>query len=234
VIDVTLIPSQEKVQQFLRKGELFKYLPTGRSSSSRHNNGADPLPESLPNKVERRESSGPLQVFYSRQTRRITLERFLCSKIAWEPEKISFQEILMLFDNLLWCQDRSERDPSFSKTFGKDLESLTKILKNFRFSNRPKFSTIKKLSLQLQELKGDFLFPQRNLLNIAKHFQGKIVVGPGKIQGTDRRYLPPPKFVGKGYRDKGTLRNVAHDGSPSWQELATSLPLKTLEELLNE
>lgn len=49
--------------------------------------------------------------------------------------------------------------------------------------------------------------------------------------------IPRPaskRFIGVGYRDKGTAREVSYDGSPSWQEVATSItmdqPFTRLEE----
>lgn len=35
-----------------------------------------------------------------------------------------------------------------------------------------------------------------------------------------RKRPPPKRFVGVGYRDHGTARDVATDGSPTWQEVA--------------
>jgi hypothetical protein len=33
---------------------------------------------------------------------------------------------------------------------------------------------------------------------------------------------PPKRFVGVGYQDKGTCREVSFDSSPSWQVVASS------------
>lgn len=45
------------------------------------------------------------------------------------------------------------------------------------------------------------------------------------------------RFIGVGYRDKGTARDVSNDGSPSWQEVAMSITtdqtLTRLEELFH-
>jgi hypothetical protein len=38
-----------------------------------------------------------------------------------------------------------------------------------------------------------------------------------------RGRIPPKRFIGIGYRDKGSIRNLAYDGSPPWQEVASSL-----------
>lgn len=37
-----------------------------------------------------------------------------------------------------------------------------------------------------------------------------------------KRKLLEPTFIGKGYKDKGSLTNSAEDGSPSWQEITSS------------
>jgi hypothetical protein len=38
--------------------------------------------------------------------------------------------------------------------------------------------------------------------------------------------LPAKRFVGVGYKDKGNRRDPAVDGSPSWQEVATSSKMR--------
>lgn len=230
---LSVIPSHKDVLQFLRGGEASAYIPTRVMNDFRTEGpGQNLSPETLPMKLLE-ENPRPVQVYYSKRVKRITLERFITSKIAFQPEEICLQEILVLYDNLIWCQDKAGIDPDFKRKFGNSLEELTKILKSFRFSSKFNFNTLKKLSKQLRVL-SDFLIPKRNLKGVGSHFKGRIHIRPGNSPGTGNRYLPPIKFVGKGYRDKGTLRNLARDGSPSWQEVASSLPLKVLEELLNE
>ena len=46
----------------------------------------------------------------------------------------------------------------------------------------------------------------------------------------DRIKIPPKRYVGVGYRDQGSRRNVAYDGSPSWQEVATSAIMRDSQE----
>lgn len=47
-------------------------------------------------------------------------------------------------------------------------------------------------------------------------------VHPMKSQGIPLKEIKPKGYIGKGYTDKGTARNPAKDGSPSWQEVAMS------------
>jgi hypothetical protein len=37
------------------------------------------------------------------------------------------------------------------------------------------------------------------------------------------RAVPPKRFIGVGYKDKGSRRDPAFDGTPSWQETAQYL-----------
>jgi hypothetical protein len=41
--------------------------------------------------------------------------------------------------------------------------------------------------------------------------------------------FPPKKIIGVGYKDKGTRRNNAEDGSPSWKEVASYFSYKERE-----
>lgn len=230
---LSILPSHKEVLLFLSKGNIRKYIPTGEDDDpGLKSPGQNLVPKTIP-MIRQKDNLGSVQVHYSRRIRRITLERFLASKIAYRVEEICFQEIIILYDNLLMCQDLAIKNPGFSRKFGNSLEELTKILKSFRFNERNFLKTSRKLSLRLKSLE-NFLIPERNLQGVGKHFVGKVHVRPSSSTGTDKRYLPPVKFVGKGYRDKGTLRNRAKDGSPSWQELSSILPLKTLEELLED
>jgi len=49
----------------------------------------------------------------------------------------------------------------------------------------------------------------------------KVVLFVRRVNRLLRRPPPPKRFVGVGYRDNGHRRNVALDGSPSWQEVAS-------------
>jgi hypothetical protein len=161
-----------------------------------------------------------MRVTYSKRLRRITLQRYLVSKIVWRPETVAFTELLTLYDNLLWCQDKSLVDPRFQEKFGSFLEKLTDLLKNTRFNEKTYQATFRKISKKLKEAAEGHLIPERNLKTVEKHVKGKFNVLPSKSSGVPVKQLPPVKVIGRGYRDKGTYRDPAFDGSPSWQEVA--------------
>jgi len=141
--------------------------------------------------------------------------------MVWRLETVSWTEVLVLYDNLLWCQDKAFKDQSFREKFGKDLESLTEILKKSRFSENSYQTTIRKVVQEVRELLPGFLIPARNLSTVEKHVKGRFTVKPTKDSGVPVRDLPPVKVIGRGYRDHGSCRDPAWDASPGWKEVAT-------------
>jgi hypothetical protein len=162
-------------------------------------------------------SSGGVYVVYAKGVKRITLQRVLVSKLVFEKEKFQSKESLVIFDNILILQDMVKKDPGFKKKFGSSLEDLAKILKKSRFQQNPTRKTLENLSRELRTLDG-FLIPHRNLAQTEKHFKGKFEVRQGVKSGIPKDQLPVPRFIGIGYKDKGSARNRALDGVPSWQE----------------
>jgi len=164
------------------------------------------------------------QIKYRPKLRRIHLQRFLIGRFVHELEKVTLDELLVIYDNLLFIQDLAEKNPQFGNKFGKTLEVLTKILKQSNLNN----TSPKKIGILLSkkfkaELSG-FYTPLRNMKETARKLERayriKIIPRPGEHLPNQ----PPPKnFIGVGYRDHGSRRDRAKDGSPTWQEVAMSL-----------
>jgi hypothetical protein len=162
-----------------------------------------------------------MRVTYGRNLRRITLQRFIVSKMVWHPDRVTFPELLALYDNQLWLEDKARKDPGFLSKFGGFLENLSTLLKGTRITYKTMNPSLHRLSKELREAVEGHLIPERNLSTTENHVRGRFHVTPTKDSGIPTRELPPVKVIGKGYRDKGTYRDPAWDGSPSWQELAT-------------
>lgn len=160
------------------------------------------------------------KVSYDRKLRRITLQRFVCSKLVHRKHEVSFEEILVLYDNMLWCQDKASQDPLFLKKFGEALSKLSNILKGTRFSRRNFSQSLPHLARRIKEDLEHFLLPERNLVGVARYLRGKYHIRPFEQPGTLRRHLPKERYIGVGYKDKGTARDPAYDGSPRWQDVA--------------
>lgn len=162
------------------------------------------------------------QLRYTKQVKRITLERALVSKIVYFPEEVNREDILIIYDNLLYIQDLASKDENFRKKFGQSLEVLSKILKGFRLTSKTSLGNVRKLSEQLREGLQGFYFPQRNarteLGKASKMFRITSFIPSGKL----KKSLPPKAYIGKGYADSGTAKKPAYDASPSWQEVASA------------
>lgn len=186
--------------------------------------GSANVPATEPLVVSLKENLLPktARVAYGRKIKRMTLQRYLTSLVAYQEEEVSFTTILVMYDNLLWCQDKAEKDPHFQEKFGKDLTILTEILKGMRFYPSSFRYTVKVLAGKIRKSLENFIYPRRNLHGIELHVKGHYQVLPHRESGSLRKNLPEKRRIGVGYRDKGHRRDPAWDASPSWQEVAQS------------
>lgn len=161
-----------------------------------------------------------LQVIYGRGLKRISLQRVLVAKVSYYPERVTMNDLLVLFDNILWCQDKCEKDPTFRDKYGLYLKVLAYIMKQNRVPPSLSYTYVKSLSNSFLKNLSGFLWEKRNTLPSDKQLRSKYEVRPSKQLGVELRKLPAPNYIGVGYRDKGTAKKPWLDGSPSWQEVA--------------
>lgn len=162
----------------------------------------------------------PTVVKYSRRLKRISLERYLVSKIIYEPEKVTFHDLFALYDNLIWLERKSQSDADFRRKFGKSLEVLSMFLKEVNLGSGFSVKALLKLSNKFRTGLEGFFLPVRNYPEYKSRFSGLFSVRALKQPQDANKHLPPKRIIGVGYRDKGTARDPAKDGSPSWQEVA--------------
>jgi hypothetical protein len=153
--------------------------------------------------------------------RRVTLQRILVSLIVFQPEKVTLTEILAFYDNLIWCLEKCDKDPEFSKKFGTTLKAISSLVTRTRFSVDNFQGSLTKLSRELKIFE-EYYIPRRNISGTYRQFKGHFHVLPSSEQGRLTSTLPARPYIGQGYKDKGTRRDTAFDGTPSWQEVATS------------
>jgi len=162
-----------------------------------------------------------VQVIYGRRVKRITLQRVLVGKIVFFPKEVSFKDLILLYDNIIWCQDKSQKDPDFKTKFGLHLKVLASILKEVRLP-KDKISErlVKSLGQKFQRNLDGFYLEKRNVKNPLKQLYKFIELRAPQPLGLEKKRLRPKNFIGVGYRDKGTAKKPWYDGSPSWQEVA--------------
>jgi len=163
--------------------------------------------------------------------KRISLQRGICSKIAYGMES-SLDELHVLFQNQLWFEQKCQTDRMFEESFGRDLETLSYILKQTNFSRGATEGAIGSLKLKLLDKLERFLYPKRNMGHIELLIRKSFYTRSYKEEGVETKSLPPKRYIGIGYRDKGTAREPEKDASPKWQEVASYV--SNLERQVNE
>lgn len=159
-------------------------------------------------------------VVYGRRSKRINLQRSVVGLFAHFPKEAKREDLLVLFDNLLWCQDKSASDPDFAEKFGLHLKVLAYILKQVRVNERDFQSTAVWLSNRFLQNFNSFAYRKREVKNVYRRERGFVEIRRSQPSGVPNSKLPPERYIGKGYGDKGTAKKPELDGSPSWQEIA--------------
>lgn len=166
-----------------------------------------------------------------KRTKRISLQRFLVTKLVQEMGKVTNYDILALYENQLWLERKCLTDFDFSRKFSKALGGLSKIMKEVNLSKDFSRQSLRLMRAKIQENLEGFLVPPRNFASFKERFANSFEVRPAFQPGRPKSSFPPKRFIGKGYGDKGSLRNLALDGSPAWQELSSAA---TYNDLLKE
>lgn len=158
-------------------------------------------------------------VVIGKKVRRVTLLRFLISKVVYEEDSIELRDVLAVYSCMLDVQNLAERDPTFNQKFGSTLEVLAKLLKGVKFTKFD-LKNLKQFRKALANTPPEFMYPKRNLAQIKAKVGGTYSLSLLRSTGIETKKLPPKLYIGKGYSDKGTARNPAIDGNPSWQQVA--------------
>lgn len=119
---------------------------------------------------------------------------------------------------------KAQLDLNFSDTYYREIIVLD------RWITRLKRAPRKNLSFILHYKDYDLVYSRESI----KGFLNKLNVHPEerklyfvesvcKDNSIPTRLLPLPRYIGVGYKDKGSSRVPYLDGSPRWQELAVSL-----------
>ena len=145
--------------------------------------------------------------------------KYLLSKLVYEgKDSLSSEEefiLPLLHDKLSCCKDRGWVDKYFNW-----FEHTKRIYSYFTLyqRNRDKFPWSQEV-IENPHFKGCLFsacafFGRRSFLNV------RMVLR--KINLRLKKPPRPRNRIGVGYRDHGTARDVALDGSPSWQEVAAA------------
>jgi hypothetical protein len=164
-------------------------------------------------------------VIVKRGTNRFKLFRFLLSKIRYSKDGFHLDDYLCLWN--LYFLLIEEKDPKFQKRlFLLQDENLVKVLEQLRdirvFPYNPRETTFHILD------RLPLIYHSRSYFGMessgwSKHyrlsFNSRLV----------RRKPRPVPYIGVGYKDKGSRRDVALDGTPKWQIIGSISAFKERE-----
>lgn len=153
--------------------------------------------------------------------KKITIFRFLVAKLLYEEEGLHLDEYIVLYE--LYYSLSASTDPSFVQKYGKWFKRTIPFFESLaKAQNFP--VRIKKQSYTEQAYQ-EFLSPLiptkhsyfglRGQRDLRRSFSLKLT------SALPVQKIPPKSYVGVGYRDKGSRKNAAQDGSPAWQEVAS-------------
>lgn len=162
-------------------------------------------------------------VIISRRVKRITLQRYLLSKLVFDSRNFDLRDFSALFENQLWLEKKVLREEQFSQKFGKSLEVLSTFLKELNLSSGLSQKSFNRFVGRIEKHLKSFYLPQRNFKSVVPKLSGTYQLSDSLPTGQPKKSVTQPTRLGKGYRDKGSARDLAKDGSPSWQEVATSV-----------
>jgi hypothetical protein len=136
-------------------------------------------------------------------------------------ESLSLDDRAVLYYS--WTSLEAVRDPTWSKAYAPwyiQVSGLVELLGRY-FEDKPKElapSAIQDLARWYQEKKflpsSHAYFGWTNLNKIQSFLRQRN-------RESERYRTRPKRFVGVGYKDSGSRKDVAFDASPSWQEVAS-------------
>jgi len=175
---------------------------------------------------------GGYKVKFLKGTKQITILRFLVAKSVFDEEGLSIDNLLALNEVFVRLSEQALKDEEFGRKYGEWLFTISIYLAEL---NKQKAFPIR-AERQYHDRIVDFLKPYlpsqraylgyRNDNKIVKSYRVILrnpLAPPQKI--------PPKRYIGVGYKDKGTKRDPAFDGTPNWKEVAMA---RTREELMYE
>lgn len=179
----------------------------------------------LPCNYDPRNISGRINKGYKmivkKGTNRMTLFRFLLGKLVFSNEGLSIEEYLLLYHLYFDLSDLVEKDPKFGKKYEANLEGLTSLIQNLsRVTIFPVILKESSRELVIRRFQ-DFIPTPRAYFGLSGQRDlrqsYRLVLNDTLVP----KKIPPKRFIGVGYKDKGSRRDPAYDGSPSWQEVAS-------------
>lgn len=160
-------------------------------------------------------------VVIGKSVKRISLQRFIVTKIVYFPDEVTERDLFALYSNQLYLQGKAQKEKDFQHNFGLSLELLAKELKSSNLTQGVSVKVLRGMGQRILKNLPDFLVPKRNFQDWNLRMSGTYHLIFSQSQDVETKSLPLKSYIGVGYKDKGSTRDKAVDGSPPWQEIAS-------------
>jgi hypothetical protein len=152
---------------------------------------------------------------FSRPSEGLTVLRFLLTKI-FRKEVLTSKEESLFYLTVEWTETlRRDTFGKKSEAMLQTLRQLSKLYMSFRNKSYPTWA-----EAQIEILRTRLLSP-RAYLGLKTKFVTERYLK--RINRRLKRRPPPQRYIGVGYRDKGTAKVDSHDGTPHWQQVYNPL-----------
>lgn len=159
------------------------------------------------------------KVLIKRGVNRYKLFRFFVSKVIYDDAGIHLDEFILLIE-LFFEFDRME-DPNFSGNLENIRnESFIKFFKDIQRAKIFPYQPWEDTRKRWLNLTQTVIYDERSYHRIKGQNRNKDFRLIFRDTILPRR-TPAKAYIGIGYKDKGSRREPALDGSPKWQEVAT-------------
>lgn len=171
--------------------------------------------------IRERILTGDYKMKFRKGCKKITVLRFLLSKFLYDRiDPLHLDEFLAL--SHLYFELMEVKDPNFKQKwislFYRKHPFFEKLFESTDFPIRVEMSKEEvsyfREYLEDLALSPEAYFGMKGNRNIRDSFL--LSLGFSSLKS-----VKPKPYIGVGYRDKGTCRNPAEDGSPTWQEIAS-------------
>lgn len=155
-------------------------------------------------------------------TRKIVLLQYLLSKFLWDDDGIHLDEHLALVELYDIICEEKRNDTKFQEKYGQSLQACKYMIltlsgvRYYPIQHNDSLDSKRMIAKSLGNiiLKPEAYFGMRGNRNVKDSY--KIQINFSLSTPT----LKPKRFIGVGYKDKGSRRDPAYDGTPSWQSVA--------------
>lgn len=160
----------------------------------------------------------------------VTVMRYLLGKLFFIEERLTLEEATVLFVCFEKLSIKISTDLALRRKYGQEIFILRALFQslNSMIGKDPK-ERIKKL----QETYGFFFRTNQTFITRRNYFSIKGQIQKffeARIKTRFPQSFPPKAYIAKGYGDHGTAKKPAADGSPSWQEVASCLTEREINE----